>query len=136
MDDDLNTAVTVRAPGDGAAAWVQYEFTEPFTARAVTIAGPGRGVPVGRIATSNDGTNFHTLVELPGSQQYRAGTVRTFAVPETSAKYFRVEMTGAPLDPAATMSQNRPQPAAQYCAQRIYTTRRSASASLGRKGGV
>ena len=114
IDDDLNTAVTIAAPGGGAAAWVQYEFAEPFKARAVTIAGPGRGIPVGRILASDDGSQFRSLVELPGAEQYRAGTVRTLALPETTARLYRVEMTGAPLDPAAVMSQNRPQPAAQY----------------------
>ena len=112
IDDDLNTAVTVSASSDGAT-WVQYEFEQPFRARAVTIASRG-GIPVGRIAASDDGDNFRTLVELPGAQQYRGGLERTFAFPETTAKFYRLEMTAAPLNPAATMGQQRPQPAQQY----------------------
>lgn len=114
MDDDLNSAVSIPAPDDGGPAWVQYEFAQPFKARAITLAGPGRGIPVGRILAGEDGTNFQTLAELPGTQQYRAGTVRTFAFPEVTARLFRVEMTGIPLDPAATMAQGRPQSARQY----------------------
>ena len=113
LDDDLNSAVTVRAPTGGGAAWVQYEFDAPFTARAVTIASRA-GIPVGRIAASDEGDHFRTLVELPGTQQYRGGLERTFAFLETKAKFFRLEMTAAPLRPAPTMSQERPQPADQY----------------------
>jgi hypothetical protein len=114
MDDDLNSALTVNRPAGGGEAFVQYEFAEPFTARAVTIAGPGRGIPIGRILASDDGTHFRPLVELPGAEQYRAGTVRTIAFPETTAKFYRVEMTGIPLDPAAVMRQGAPQAAASY----------------------
>jgi hypothetical protein len=114
MDDDLNSAVTINGPAGGGAAWVQYEFDEPFKARSVTIAGPGRGIPIGRIAASNDGVNFRSLVELPGAEQYRAGTVRTFALPETTARFYRVEMTGIPLDPAAVMRQGPTQTAPSY----------------------
>ncbi len=114
LDDDLNSSVTIPAPDDGGPAWVQYEFAQPFKARAITLAGPGRGIPVGRILAGDEGTNFQVLAELPGTQQYRTGTVRTFAFPEVTARFFRVEMTGIPLDPAATMAQSRPQPARQY----------------------
>ena len=92
---------------------MQYEFVEPFTARAVTIEGRG-GIPVGRICASEDGKAFRTLVELPGAQLYRGGLERTFTFPATTAKYFRMEMTAAPLGPAVTMSQERPAAAAQY----------------------
>ena len=83
---------------------MQYEFAEPFKARAVTIAARG-GIPVGRVAASDDGKDFRTLVELPGTQLYRGGMERTFAFPETTAKFFRLEMTGAPLSPRPTMAR-------------------------------
>src|SRR5262249_14128289 len=113
LDDDLNSSVTVPAPEDGGPALVQFAFANPFPARAMTIAGRG-GIPVGRVLASDDGTNFKTLVSLPGTQLYRQGQVRTFAFPEVTAKFFRIEMTGAPLNPAATMSQAPSAPAAQY----------------------
>lgn len=124
LDDDLNTQLTLPA-GDGAsgapaqpgAAWVQYEFAEPFTARAITLGGKGgsaNGIPVGRVLASADGKEFSPLLTLPGAQLYRQGMVRTFAFPPVTARVFRIELTGAPIGPAATMSQAPAQPAAQY----------------------
>jgi hypothetical protein len=113
FDDDLNSTVPIPAPKGGGAAWVQFEFAQPYTARAITLSGRG-GIPVGRVLAGNDGTSFRTLVSLPGAQLYRQGPVRTFAFPVTAAKYYRIEMTGAPLGPAATMSQAPSTPAAEY----------------------
>ncbi len=113
LDDDLNSAVTIPAPQDGSPAWVQFEFAQPFHARAITISGRG-GIPVGRVLASEDGMNFRLLVTLPGAQLYRQGQVRTFAFSETAAKFYRIELTGAPLGPAATMSQAPSEPTREY----------------------
>lgn len=117
LDDQLNTTLTIPAPKDGGPAWVQFEFAEPFTARAITLGGKGgsaNGIPVGRVLASDDGVQFRTLVTLPGEQLYRQGMVRTYTFAETTAKYYRIEMSGAPLGPAATMSQAPAEPAKQY----------------------
>jgi len=113
LDDDLNSAVTISTPQDGSPAWAQFEFAQPFTARAITIAGRS-GIPVGRLLAGDDCKNFRTLVTLPGTQLYRQGRVRTFAFNQTTAKIYRIEMTGAPLGPAETISQAPPQPAREY----------------------
>jgi hypothetical protein len=117
LDDQLGTLLTIPAPADGGPAWVQYEFPQPFFARAITLGGRGgsaRGIPVGRVLASGDGINFRTLVTLPGTQLYRQGMVRTYAFAPTTAKFFRIEMTGAPIGPAQTMSQAPTAPAAEY----------------------
>jgi hypothetical protein len=117
LDDKLATLLTLAAPADGSAAWIQYEYPQPFTARAITLGGKGgsaNGIPVGRVLASDDGVRFRTLVTLPGAQLYRQGMVRTFSFPPVTAKYFRIEMTGAPLGPAATMSQTPSAPAKEY----------------------
>jgi len=117
LDDELNTRLTIPAPKDGGPAWVQFDFPGPFTARAFTIAGRGgsaNGIPVGRVLASDDGKSFHTLVTLPGTQLYRQGMVRTFTFAPTTARCYRIEMTGAPLGPAQTMSQAPSPPAAEY----------------------
>jgi len=113
LDDDLTTAVTIPAPPGGGPAWVQFEFAQPFRARAVSIGSRG-GIPVGRVLAGDDGATFQTLVVLPGPQGYRGGPARTFAFPEVTARFFRVELSGAPLSPAAVMSQAPSQPAREY----------------------
>jgi hypothetical protein len=112
-DDDLNTVLTIDAPTGGGPAWVQYEFAQPFLARAISIAGRG-GIPVGRILASDNGVDFRTLVTMPGPQLYRGGVARTFAFPETTAKFYRIELAGAPLSPAAVMNQTPSAPAKAY----------------------
>ena len=113
VDDDLNSSVTIPAPPGGGTAWLQYEFPQPYAARAITIGARG-GIPFGRVAAGDDGVTFRTLATLPGAQLYRGGTVRTFAFPQTTARFFRIELTGAALTPATVMSQAPAQPAAQY----------------------
>src|SRR5271157_361024 len=113
LDDDLNTAVTIAAPAAGGPAWLQYEFAQPFQARAISLAGRG-GIPVGRVLASDDGANFRTLATMPGPQGYRGGSVRTFAFPEVTARFYRVELSAAPLTPAATMAGGPVVPAKEY----------------------
>ena len=113
LDDDLNTSMTIPAPPGGGPPWVQFDFERPFKARAISIAGRD-GIPVGRVLAGDDGVTFRTIVTLPGAQLYRQGRVRTFAFPETTAKVYRIELTGAPLGPAATMGQAPQQPAREY----------------------
>ena len=114
MDDNLNTSLSVAAPAGGGAAWIQYEFAQPLAARAITIVAPGRGVPFGRILVSDDGASFRTLVELPGPVMYRAATIRTYAFPLTTARFFRLEMDRAAATPAAVMSQEQTLPGDKY----------------------
>jgi len=112
FDDDLNTALTV-VPPSAAPAWIQLTFAEPYRARAVSIASRG-SIPFGRVLASDDGARFRELVSLPGAQQYRPSGVRTYDFPETTARVYRLELTGAPPTPAAVMSQAPSQPAKEY----------------------
>ncbi len=113
LDDQLGTLLTIPASKDDGSAWVQYEFPQPFFSRAITLGGrggSGAGIPVGRVLASDDGQTWRTLVTLPGTQLYRQGMVRTYVFPATTAKFYRIEMTGAPIGPAPTMSQIKPTP--------------------------
>src|SRR6185503_11559284 len=112
-DDDLNSALTIAPPANGGPAWVQYEFAQPFKARAISIAGRG-GIPVGRILASDNGVEFRTLVTMPGPQLYRGGWARTFAFAESTAMFYRIELLGAALTPAMVMNQAPSPPAREY----------------------
>jgi hypothetical protein len=114
LDDDLNTALTVQPPAGGAPAWIQLTYASPITLRALSLASRGNGVPFGRVLASDDGARFRTILTLPGAQQYRPSSVRTYAVRETSARVIRLELTGAPPSAAAVMAQATPQPAREY----------------------
>ena len=113
MDDIFETRATI-VPGKDGVAWVQYEFPRPIRTKAVTLIAPGRGVPFGQIQKSDDGTAWSTIVELPGAVQYRPVGLKTYAFPETSARFMRVTMTAAAPDPDAVINQTAPKPAGKY----------------------
>ena len=99
MDDSLQTAVTIAAPKDGTPAWLQYEFAQPYTARALSLGARGR-IPVGRILASDDGAAWRTIETMPGPQGYHGASVRTFAFPAETARFFRIEFDRVGLTPA------------------------------------
>jgi alpha-L-rhamnosidase len=98
-DDSLNTAVSVAAPKEGGPSWLQYEFAQPFTARALSPGMRGR-IPVGKILASNDGAAWRVIETMPGPQGYHGASVRTFAFPAATAKFFRIEFDRVGLSPA------------------------------------
>jgi hypothetical protein len=113
LDDDLSTSIVVHSGKDRKLVWIQFSYEKEFTARAITIANRA-GIPVGRLAVSNDGFNFRTIAILPGAQLYRAGKVETISFPETSAKYYKLEFTGAPMKPADVMAETTTLPDSVY----------------------
>ena len=95
FDGDLVRTVKLPLVAD-APAWIQYEFGEPFPARAVTIAMGSTTMPTGTLEASDDGRTFTTLVTLPGPSG-RSLPVRTYAFPKAAARYYRVVFTAVPL---------------------------------------
>ncbi len=102
LDKSLTTSVTIPAPKDGSPAWLQFEFAQPYTARALSFGSGGR-IPVGRVLASEDGITFRTVADLPGPQGYHGASIRTFAFPAVTARFFRIELDGAGLTPAAVI---------------------------------
>jgi hypothetical protein len=89
----------------GDKAWVQYEFAQPQTIRAVTLV-IGRksflesflppGTPSGRaLEASDDGIHFHVIVDLPSD----GTTEHTLSFAPVTAKYFRVTFAKASPPP-------------------------------------
>ena len=107
-DGDLaRTIVLPGAPADGEA-WIQFEFAQPQTIRAVTL-GTGRAAGLferalpgseskRELQAGDDGTQFQTIAEIP------IGGVgeHTIAFPEVTAKFFR--LTFAPPQAARSTS--------------------------------
>jgi len=112
LDESLTTLVKIAAPKDGSAAWVQFSFEKPFTARALSIGQHG-GIPVGRLLASDDGANWKTIAVMPGPQGYHGAQIRTYGFEET-ARYFRVELEGAPVRPAQIIHGGPVVPATQF----------------------
>jgi hypothetical protein len=113
LDDHLTTSVTIPAPKDGSPAWLQFEFAQPYTARALSFGAHGR-IPVGRLLASDNGTAFQTVIDLPGPQGYHGASIRTFAFAATTARFFRIELDGAGLTPAAVIHGGPVVPASEY----------------------
>ena len=100
---DGDVGATNLLPADPAkgAAWIQFAFARPQTFKAITMVGGGNKGPFGlfgefkdtrSLERSNDGTNFKWVCFIP------AGNVlqQTIAIPETTAKYFRVTVKNPP----------------------------------------
>ena len=113
LDDRLNTSIHIAAPKDGGPAWLQYEFDQPFTARALSLGARGR-IPAGRVLAGDDGAHFKTIAVMPGPQGYHSAAIRTFAFPAVTAKFFRIELDGAGLLPAAVIHGGTAIPAKEY----------------------
>lgn len=113
LDDSMNTSTAIKASPAGQSTWVQAAFDKPFTARAFTIGSTG-GIPVGRLLASDDGQTWRTVVITPGPQGYHGARIRTFAFPETTARYFRMQLEGGGVSPALVVNGGPPTPAAQF----------------------
>jgi len=125
-DGDLvKTTALPRAP-EGEKAWIQYEFPQPQTIRALTIVLGGRGpyddyVPASgetgqALEACDDGQNYHVVASIPKD----GTTEHTISFDPATAKFFRVTFKTLPppplpddSDPESTDS-SRPNPPTEY----------------------
>ena len=96
-DGDLVKTVSLpAAPNIGDKAWIQYEFAQPQTIRALTIVSGKKGpadafAPPGgdsgkALEASDDGRNYRVIVDVPKG----GSTEHTLSFAPVTAKYFRV----------------------------------------------
>src|SRR6185437_3487918 len=109
MDDSLNTAITIPESQGGGPVWLQYEFAAPFTARALSLG--SRLIPVGKILVSEDGQTWRTIEATPGPQGYHGASIRTFAFPAATGRFFRIEFDRRALSPAEVITGENDTPA-------------------------
>jgi len=89
----------------GESAWIQYEFAEPQTMRAVTLAmketdelgaiAAGIGHPEKSLEASDDGHDFRAIVKLPDGR----AAEESYTFPAVKAKFFRVVFKRGPAPP-------------------------------------
>lgn len=104
-------SATSLLPSDSAKgyAWIQFEFKQPHTIKAITIVGGGTKFPFGitgpsedrSLEAGDDGVNFRRISFIPLSILPQ----QTITIPATTAKYFRVvfKNPAAPFSFAALM---------------------------------
>jgi hypothetical protein len=117
-DGDLVKAVSLpKAAEIGGKAWIQYEFDQPQTIRALTIVVGGRRNPFedffspggesGRaLEASDDGQNFRVVLEIPS----RGASEHTLSFAPVTAKYFRVTFKTMPVPPNPMADLGFPSP--------------------------
>jgi hypothetical protein len=98
-DGDLVKSTALPMAPKGQKAWIQFEFSEAQTIRAITLVlqgVPRRAPSTQELECSNDGQQFRTVVAIPGGRSPET----TISFPEATAKFFRV--TFRTLPPAPT----------------------------------
>lgn len=101
-DSDAKIVTNITIPGD-KSEWIQFEFPDSVTCRSVTIAGTkGMRMPADHraiVLASDDGEKFREIVRLSTylCDYWTIEFDMTHAIPQTSAKYFRLEWEGPAL---------------------------------------
>ncbi len=87
------------------ACWIQYKYPAVFTCRSISIHVGGNNYQAQRLVlqTSNDGENFTTIrrLEPPRSGWQDTDEDYTYAIPQTTAKYFRFVYNKEGTEPGA-----------------------------------
>jgi hypothetical protein len=132
-DGDLEKTTKVPIPAEGQSAWIQYEFDQPQTLRAITFVTVdpnfiqqmigGLGAPERVLEASDDGQSFHEVANLGGGPTgFGAGGApeNTVDFAPVTARYFRFALKRTPppkppdwaagLDPASFGIKLPPKP--------------------------
>jgi alpha-L-rhamnosidase len=102
-DGDLEKTTKVPIPAVGQNAWIQYEFAQPQTIRAITFVTPDPGfieaflvgTPEKTLEASDDGTTFRPVATLTGP----SSPEHTISFAPVTAKFFRVTFKRTPPPP-------------------------------------
>jgi hypothetical protein len=102
---DPRKPVELLIPGAGENAWIQYEFTEPQTIRALTMAMydldrvaaavEGMSNPEKSLEASDDGRDFRVVAKIPDGDCPE----RTISFAPQKARFFRVVFRRGPPPP-------------------------------------
>jgi hypothetical protein len=123
-DGDLAKSRSLNSAAPGEKAWIQFEFAQPQTIRAVSLA-TGKatsqfetfmGVAAGtqELEAGDDGRQFRTIATIPGTG---AGE-NTISFPPATARFFRVTFIAPPprgIQFDSAFVDSAPQPAIPEC---------------------
>jgi len=110
-DGDLEKTTKIPIPDPGKTSWIQYEFDQPQTIRAVTfvtvdpneiqqIVG-GVGAADKTLEASDDGQSFHEIAKLSNGD----APEHTISFALATAKFFRVTFARTPPPPIPDWAQ-------------------------------
>ena len=140
-DGDLEKTTGIPIPAVGEVSWIQYEFAEPQTIRAITFVTKDPGwiealvagiaAPEKNLEASDDGQNFRVVAKLDGGESPE----HTISFPVVTAKYFRVTFKRNPpppipawaagIDPASLGIKLPPTPTEYEVAEVVLAPRRA-----------
>jgi len=138
-DGDLETTTKVPFPTATSESWIQFEYPEAHTVRAITFVtkDPGfiqefvSGIPEKTLESSDDGHNFHKVVSLSGGR----APEHTISFDPVTAKYFRVTFKHNPPPPVPAWGRGDRLFGVRSATHRTYLLRsRRVSASLRSAG--
>ena len=131
VNDDLNDAVALPRNANDDYAWIQFEFAEPFTLRAVSMTDDnlqdtynqstgGEGNKI--LEASDDGISFRKVATLSQGKVIR----HTVSVPTTTARFFRMKyLNPSSMTPSATGGVNvTPLPESHVAELNLFSTPR------------
>ncbi|MBS1812448.1 MAG: glycoside hydrolase [Acidobacteria bacterium] len=100
-DGDLAKTILLPPTAVGQSAWIQFEFSQPQTFKALTIVAGEPASQFGAaesnrmLEASDDGVNFRQVLQIPTTQIPQ----NTLAFAPTPAKFFRVAFKTLPPQP-------------------------------------
>jgi hypothetical protein len=111
-DGDVEKTTKLPIPSVGGVSWIQYEFAQPQTMRALTLVQIDNDPCSSTLDASDDGQSFRTVVQLPKE----GASEHTLSFPAVTARFFRVTFKRVPPPPPpfwAQDSENSSNPAAE-----------------------
>lgn len=96
LANDRISDFAVITPDAEGKMWIQLEFPKPFTAKSVQVMGADkdgefRGSFSYELQSSDDGVNFKKVAGIG----YQANAVKTDNIPATTARFFRLCISGS-----------------------------------------
>ena len=125
-DGNLENSSLLPADDKNGFAWIQYEFNEPTSVKAVSVVdgytrdqfdvSPGKVTK--RLEASDDGTEWMLVCDVPRGNVYQ----QTVSFPAVKAKYFRMTFDNLLEEIVYLPTYNKPKPGTNVAEFALYTS--------------